>query len=119
LVKGTTAAVYYCAENGKRYVFPNESVYRTWYPDFSSVISVADSFLASLPIGGNVTYRPETRLLKLRTHPTVYQVSKGGVLRPIPDQETAKRLYGSNWNKLIDDLPDAFFANYKVGEAVS
>lgn len=56
LIKGPgSAAVYYYATNGKRYVFPNEKTYLTWYANFSTVLSVTSSELAAMPIGGNVT----------------------------------------------------------------
>ncbi|HTK59607.1 MAG TPA: hypothetical protein VL283_00205, partial [Candidatus Baltobacteraceae bacterium] len=31
----------------------------------------------------------------------------------------AAALYGSTWNKQIDDLPDSFFVNYKVGAPIA
>ncbi len=119
LVKGSLAAVYYCGGDGKRYVFPNEKTYKTWYADFSGVTTISDSDLASLQIGGNATYRPGVKMVKITTDPKVYAVSKGGVLQPVKDEATATALYGSNWNKQIDDVPDAFFTNYTVGSAVN
>src|SRR5579859_1820865 len=99
LIKGSLSAVYYCGADGKRYVFPNEKTYKSWYSDFSGVMTISDSDLASLQIGGNVTYRPGVKMVKITTDPKVYAVSKGGVLRPIADEATATALYGSTWNK--------------------
>lgn len=111
------AAVYYLAADGKRYTFPNSKIYNSWYADFSGVKMITDSELTSYSIGGNVHYRPGTRLVKITTDPKVYAVTPGGVLRQIPDEATAAALYGSTWNQQIDDLPDAFFAppNYTIG----
>lgn len=114
LIRGSLPAVYYCARNGKRYVFGNEPVYHSWYADFSGVIWVSDATLASLQIGGNVTYRPGKRMIKIMSDPTVYVVSKGGALRAVPDEASAARLYGSAWNRMIDDVPDGFFFSYRV-----
>ncbi len=108
-------AVYYLGSDSKRYVFPNEKTYNTWYSGFSSVVTVSQSELESYPIGGNVTYRPGTRLVKITTDPKVYAVEPGGVLRWITTEQIAMDLYGSNWNQKIDDVPDAFFVNYTVG----
>lgn len=119
LIKGSLAAVYYCGNDGKRYVFPNEKTYMTWYSDFSSVTKISDADLASLQIGGNITYRPGVKMVKITTDPKVYAVSKGGVLRPIASESAAVALYGSTWNKMIDDVADAFFTNYSIGSAVS
>ena len=34
LIKASQPAVYYLADDGKRYVFPNERIYFSWYEDF-------------------------------------------------------------------------------------
>lgn len=112
-------AVYYSGADGKRHAFPNEKVYFTWYSDFSTVLTVADSLLASLPLGSNVTYRPGTRMVKFPTVPTVYAVSAKGVLKPIVSETLAIELYGSQWNKLIDDLSEAFYSNYQFGSQIA
>src|SRR5258708_7028287 len=106
LIKGSLAAVYFCGGDRKRYVFPNEKTYKSWYSDFSGVMTISDSDLASLQIGGNVTYRPGVKMVKITTDPKVYVVSMGGVLRPIKDEATASALYGSTWNKMVEDVPD-------------
>lgn len=111
-------AVYYLAVDGKRYTFPNEKVYFSWYTDFSGVQMISDAELAMYHIGGNVDYRPGTRLVKITTDPKVYAVTPGGVLRWIPSEDMARRFYGPAWAELVDDLPDAFFAppNYTIGQ---
>jgi hypothetical protein len=113
------AAVYYYGADGKRYVFPNAHTYFTWYEDFSGVRIVSGTQLASIPIGGNVTYRPGTRLVKITSDPKVYAVEPGGILRPIDSEAVAQGLYGDNWNKIIDDVPDAYFFNYQIGAPLS
>lgn len=112
LIKASGAAVYYYASNGKRYVFPNQPTYKTWYADFSGVKTISDSQLASIMIGGNIVYRPGTRLVKITTDPKVYAVGPGGKLYWVQDEATAVKLYGSNWSQRIDDVSDAFFTNY-------
>jgi hypothetical protein len=42
LIKASLPAVYYYGGDGKRYVFPNEKTYKTWYADFSSVKKITD-----------------------------------------------------------------------------
>lgn len=119
LVKASLPAVYYVGADGKRYVFPNEKTYKTWYADFSSVQTITDAELAALPIGGNVTYKPGVRMVKITTDPKVYAVDKGGALRWVNSEAVAVALYGANWNKQIDDVSDAFFTNYTLGADVS
>ena len=118
LIKGSTPAGYYVDE-GKRYVFPNEKVYFTWYQGFSDVQTVSDETLASYPIGGNVTYKPGLKLVKIQSDPRVYAVGAGGSLRWITSEQAAVALYGADWNRKVDDIPDAFFFTYKEGEPVA
>ena len=95
------SSVYYLAADGKRYVFPNESTYFSWYGDFSGVVTIPQAELESYPLGKNVTVRPGTKLVKITTNPKVYAVTTGGTLVAVPDEATAATLYGANWNKRI------------------
>lgn len=112
-------AVYYYAKNGKRYVFPNEKTYFTWYPDFAKVQVIPLDQMSLIPIGGNVTYRPGTRMLKFQTDPKTYIVTRGGVLRWATTEEVARGWFGTNWNQHIDDVSEAFYINYTFGEPVA
>ncbi len=112
------SAVYYLSDNGKRYVFPNSTVYNSWYSDFSGVVTIPASELQSYPLGGNVTMRPGTKLIKITTDPSVYAVEPNGVLRKIGSEAQASALYGSNWNKRIVDVADSYFVNYSLGTAL-
>ncbi len=111
-------AVYYYATNGRRYVFPNERVFRTWYVDFSTVQTVTAAEMTEARIGGNVTYRPGFRMVKIDTDPKVYAISRGGVLRHIASETVAAAIFGSGWATLVDDIPDAFFVNYAMGSQI-
>ena len=119
LIKGPTDAVYYYGQNNKRYVFPTLKTYYTWYWDFSSVKTVTLADLGAIPLGGNVTYRPGVKLVKITTDPKVYAVAANGTLRWVASEQVAVDLYGSNWNTKVDDIPDAFFINYKVGDPIT
>ncbi|MFH1173112.1 MAG: hypothetical protein V1692_01115, partial [bacterium] len=112
-------AVYYYAADGKRYVFPNQKTYNTWYKDFSNIVTVTSAELAAIPIGGNITYRAGTKLIKITTDPKVYAVSPNSQLHAIDSETRAKTLYGENWAKLVEDVSDAFFVNYNVGTAIN
>lgn len=119
LIKGSQLAVYYCGADGKRYVFPNEKTYFTWYSNFSSVVKITDPELASVPIGGIVTYRPGTKMIKLESSPKIYVIAHGGVLRWITSASIASCIFGADWNTMVEDLSDAFFTNYSVGSDVN
>ncbi|NQV90332.1 cupredoxin domain-containing protein [Candidatus Uhrbacteria bacterium] len=116
LIRGESySAVYYYGLDGFRYVFPNDKTYFTWYSDFDDIKWISDADLADVQIGGNVTYKPGSKMIKINSDPTVYVVSGGGTILGIPSEEVATELYGSNWNQQIDDVPDGFFSNYTMG----
>lgn len=114
-----SAAVYYVGADGKRHAFPNEKIYRSWYADFSSVQTISADVMASLPLGANVTYRPGVRMVKFQTLPKVYAIARGGELRWVQTEALATALYGTGWQTAIDDLSDAFVANYRFGADIA
>ena len=112
LIRGTSfSAVYYMGTDGFRYVFPNDKTYFTWYSDFDDVKFLSDADLAKIQMGGNVTYKPGVKMIKINSDPKTYAVSAGGELRHVGSEALAVSLYGSTWNTKIDDVPDGFFSN--------
>ncbi len=81
LIKASGPAVYYYSSNGKRYVFPTEKTYFTWYSNFSAVKTITDSELASIMIGGNVTYKPGVKMCKGPPNPKFSSLAPNGTLR--------------------------------------
>ncbi len=114
-------AVYYYA-GAKRYVFPNWKTALTWYTEAQlkttaqgglvKVIPAAE--LGTIPMSGNVTYRPGVKLVKIDSDPKVYAVGKNGALQWVTSGDVAATLYGANWSKMVEDVPDSFFTNYTV-----
>lgn len=120
LIRGTSfSAVYYMGADGFRYVFPNDKTYFTWYSNFDTVKFISDADLAKIQMGGNVTYKPGVKMIKINTDPKVYTVWENGFLYWVNSEASATSLYGSNWNKMIDDVPDGFFSNYTVAEGAA
>lgn len=115
LIKGdSSATVYYLGSDFKRYVFPNESVFFSWYQNFDSVEQIQQTQLSQYPLGGNITVRPGTRLVKIQSEPAVYAVEPGGVLKKIRNEAQAQTLFGAEWPKRIVDVSDALFSNYTI-----
>jgi hypothetical protein len=114
-----TPAIYYYAYDGKRYVFPNEKVYFSWFKDFTGVKRVGSKSLATVSIGGNVTYKPGARLVKIQTDPKVYAVANNKILRWVTTEALARELYGAGWATEIHDVPDAFFIDYNIGRPIT
>jgi len=111
------SSVYYLGADGKRYVFPNETTYFSWYEDFSGVVTIPQSELESYPLGANVTIRPGTKLVKITTDPKVYAVEPNGSLVHVASETAAVTLYGADWASRVVDVPDAFFTNYTVSSS--
>ncbi len=112
------SAIYYYSVDGFRYVFPNDKIYFTWYENFDDVKWVSDADLAMVQLGGNVTYKPGVKMIKITSSPTTYAIGSNGTLHWVKTAEIAEALYGSTWNRQIDDLPDGFYGNYTVGTSI-
>ncbi|OGY54988.1 MAG: hypothetical protein A3A24_01760 [Candidatus Buchananbacteria bacterium RIFCSPLOWO2_01_FULL_46_12] len=111
--------VYYLDSAGLRHPFPNQATYQSWYGNnFSKIVTVSSEFLAKYPLGKNITVRPGTALVKIRTSPEVYAVTTGAVLREIKDEDVAESIYGLNWHKRVIDIPDVFFGDYALGKVI-
>lgn len=108
-------AVYYYGSDGKRRPFPNDKAYFTWYKDFSAVKEVSLEVMSKISLSKAVTYKPGAKMVKFQTLNKVYAVSSDGALRWVQTEELAKNFYGSDWNKKIDDVSDAFYTNYSFG----
>ncbi|MBN1778923.1 MAG: hypothetical protein JW816_01760 [Candidatus Buchananbacteria bacterium] len=113
------STVYYVASDGNRYVFPNEKIYKSWFSNFGSVLTIGADELQDIPLKGNILYRPGVVLVKVDSDPKIYAVTKNGVLRWLQNDAVAQALYGNNWKLLIDSLPDSFFFNYQVGSPIA
>lgn len=115
------SAVYYYGEDKKRYVFPQESVFFSWFTveDFNRIKFVNSQVLGSIAIGGNVVYRPGSVLVKVTSNDKVYAVGFDGELNWLHSETIAKQLYGDNWKTKVKDIPDTLFGNYTVKRKIT
>ncbi len=109
--------VYYVGADGRKYPFPNEATYFSWYHNFALVQNVSQTVIDSLTTGPNLTIRPGIRFVKFSDSSQVYAVEPGGVLRWIPDEQMFHRL-GYNFDHLIE-LPPSLRADYVMGETLT
>ncbi|MCR4311667.1 MAG: hypothetical protein NUV56_00115, partial [Candidatus Uhrbacteria bacterium] len=65
-----------------------------------------------------VVYQAGTRLVKIPSVATVFAVESDGVLRAIQDEEQAVELFGNDWAKRVDDVPEGFWPSFSQGEAL-
>lgn len=118
LVGSKVPTKFYLARNGKRYVFPDETnTYESWKSVLPPIKTVPQDELESYPLGGNVWYRPGTRLIRIQSDARIFAVAHGGVLRAI-NEGNAEALFGKDWKTLLDTLQDHYFTNYNPGEPI-
>jgi len=108
------STLYYYGRDCKRHVMPNVKIYNSWFEDFSNITKLTYEQLTLIPLSGNVTYRPGSRLVKITTDPKVYAVTENGGLKWVSSEDIAVELFGDNWSTKIDDLPDVFFFSYTI-----
>lgn len=112
------STVHCLLPNEQRWVFPNEATFLSWYPDFKDIVFIDLESIAPFRIMRNATFKPGT-LVKSQTDAKVYVVVDAfGTLRWIPTEEKARTLWGANWAGTVKDIPDEFFGNYTIGEAL-
>ncbi len=110
--------VYYIGLDKNRYIFPNLGTFKTWFKDFSAIRTVPTEKLATFRLKGTVAYKPGSKLVKMTSDHKVYIVDCGE-LRWVQSVGVVKTLYGKNWNKKLDTVPDTLFAGYRVGAPIT
>ncbi len=120
LVRTRNQSTIFCLLPGpQRLVFPNSGTFLSWFPDFNGVQLVRPDGLAEFPIARNVTYKPGSLIKSTSTAKTYLVTDVFGTLRWIPDEATARHLWGSGWASLVHDVPDEFWSNYSVGQPLN
>ncbi len=117
LVRTVDSSTVYCLlPNSRRLSFPDAAVFASWYDDFSEVAYISNSDLAEYKLVASMTYRAGT-LIKITTDPKVYFVADSlGTIRHVSSEAAAARLFGASWARMVHDVPDTFFMDYRVGE---
>ncbi|MDG1950580.1 MAG: hypothetical protein P8J32_07245 [bacterium] len=113
-----SSAVYYLGEDSMRYVFPDDTTYFTWYENFDDVQWVSDETLSMHQIGGIVTYRPGVSMLSIASNNKMYAVGQNGTLHPLASVDIAAQLYGMEYLEYTNELPEAFFGHYTIGNKI-
>ena len=111
--------MYFLDKEDVLHTYPIDTVYFSyWGDDFSAVETISVEEFNQYELGENVPFKAGS-LMKTQIGNKVYRVADNAVLNWIETEEVAKKLYGSNWNKLIYYLPAVFFENYTLGETLS
>lgn len=113
----TLSGVYMVNADGSRSVFPNEATFLSYGYSFNAVVTVRDDQLASLALGARVTMA-EGSLVKIQSDNRVFEVSADGVLRHVPDEDTAIARYGEDWAGMVTDINVVFWGDYTIGSSL-
>jgi hypothetical protein len=109
-----TAVYAVNSDDGKRRPFFNETIYFSWFTDFSRVEVISAAEMASIPLGAPMWMHQGTWLIKVQSANEVYAVSRNGELHLVPDEETAISLYGTDWNSRVRDISPTDWPHYSV-----
>lgn len=93
--------VYSVTSSDTLKLFPNQDTFYAWGKSFSDVRSISCDRLDDYEVSGTWTYTRADYLVKFHSYAGVYTLDNGEYLRLIPDEYTAKKMYGSNWISLI------------------
>lgn len=115
LIKAKDSSAVYWYKDGKRMVFPNETIYGSWFSGFDTVITIPSYQLSKIPLGGNVKMKADTYLVKITSDPKTYAIEPDGTLRWIQTEFMANQLYGPAWNTIIRDVDVSLFVDYSIG----
>jgi hypothetical protein len=119
LVKGPHSDAVYMILGAEKHIFPDRKTFMTWYQNFVTVREVTIAQLDAYITGKPMPYRPGTKLI---THPNtskVYALESCGMLRLIPDEETARTLYGTDWAQRVQDVHELTFSNYTIQSSMT
>lgn len=114
--EGSTS-VYLAATDGKRYAFPDEGQFYSWYDGFDSLRTLRSDLLAAMPLGGNVLYS-DTTLVKTPSSPEVYTVDSDGVLHWVKSASVLVAMVGEDWESHLNDIPESMLVDYSIGQPI-
>lgn len=105
-----SGAVYQIGADGRKYVFPGVKTYNTWEDGFDDVEEVDVEELDQYDDGGVITVQPGSKLVTTQNTARVYAVGEGGKLFHVPNEQTARNLYGEAWALNVEDIDPGIFA---------
>lgn len=111
-------AVYLIANDGKRYVFPGQGQYFGWYQDFASVRTISPGALAGYGLGGNVLYKPGSKLLKTAYSPRVYAIGKG-TINWVASEDVVVSVFGIGWKTRLETIDESLLGDYATGPTIT
>jgi CSLREA domain-containing protein len=111
--------VYMIDIDQTRRPFVNREIFFTWYEDFRFVRIISELEMSSIALGPPMLPRPGMALIKLADDLKVYAVEHNMILRWIPNESTARFMYGELWQSQVLELEPYLFARYTIGVPLS
>jgi hypothetical protein len=111
---------YYYASDNKRYTFPDETSFKSWFPKTDlNEVKIADlETLYETSLGGNVPLRPGS-LIMTETDPKIYMITNNIEMKIFGNSTLLETLYGQDYQNLITDIPNKFFTQYNITGAIN
>lgn len=105
--------LYFYAADGKRYVFPNMTIFESWFgqKDIEQFTAESKEKMYESGFGGNVTLRPGT-LMMTETDPKIYFITGNGEMKIFGNLTLLETLYGSAYKDMIVEIPNFYFTQY-------
>ncbi|MCC6563270.1 hypothetical protein IT087_00075 [Candidatus Uhrbacteria bacterium] len=114
LFKSPSSDIYYFGRDRRRHVFPNQDVFRNWYPDGTPIRTIASYQLENIPIGNDVTFQPGS-LVQIVGEAALYVVDVGRKLREILSKTFLAFLRTPPLSELIHQVNPSLVTNYLSG----
>lgn len=110
-------SVYYFAADGKRYIFPTQETFVSWYGEYQVERVMPLVEMQEIPLGGNVTIKPGN-LLQTPTDFNVYLVTERNMIAPV-DEWILEAVHGEAYRAEVIDLQNYYFTNYVYGAPIT
>jgi hypothetical protein len=109
------ADVYSVTSSGALKRFPNEETFYAWGHTFAEVKTISCARLDDYRVAGTWTYERADYLVKFDGQPAVFTLDNGFVLRLIPDEDTARDLFGRHWEDDVREYSVGKMGDYAYG----
>jgi len=107
--------VYFVDTNNVRHIYLTQTIWESYFgKDFSRVMIVPVEEMLNYALGDSVPFKAGM-LIKTPNSPKVYKVDTDGSLQWILNEETANKIVGANWAKMIVDVAEVVLAQFKLG----
>lgn len=109
-----TGDLYFHAADGKRYVFPDINIFKSWFGEqnLDQFEAQTKEKLYETGLGGNVTLRPGT-LMMTETDPKIYYITGNGQMKIFGNLTLLEKLYGKDYKSKIVTIPNFYFTQYE------